>query len=151
MISRTRLICWAAGFFDGEGSVMIARERQKRNSGGAIYYFRLIIGASNTDVEPLNRLVALFGGFIIDGGVRRSGQKPTFLWRLASDKAADALVEMLPYLTVKKEQARVGIEFQPLRQKGRTTEEERIRRFVRDSSYRDEMKLLNQRGTISVV
>lgn len=102
-ITQKEQIAWAAGFFDGEGCIGIYRINQGQN-------FRLHIsaGQKNNDL-PLLRLQALFGGRIS----RASEQAhATAYWNITSKAAGEVLQKMLPYLTVKKEQAELGIAFQ---------------------------------------
>lgn len=98
---RTRVI-WAAGFFDGEGSIGIYKTRRGTS-------FQLSIAANQVDPSPLEILVWLFGGNVYNSTARN---RPLKSWRLGSRKAAAALQEMHPYLVNKKAQAKVALQFQ---------------------------------------
>lgn len=104
---------YLAGFFDGEGSISI--ERSGTNSQS------LRIQAVNTDPRPIELLHNAFAGnFRSDQyrGKTKDGRdhKPIYIWRVANTLAKDALVAMLPYLTVKRERAEIAIAFERLRQ-----------------------------------
>lgn len=94
---QTRVI-YAAGFFDGEGSISIVIGRG--NQIGSLF-----ISVGQIDERPLHLLKNLWGGSI------NLDNKRVSRWRLNHQKARDALAEMLPYLIVKREQAEVAIEF----------------------------------------
>ena len=99
---RQARVIYAAGFFDGEGHVSIST---------ASHRGILKIGAGQKNREPLDLLLSLFGGTVY-------GPDPKGMYRwtnVTSDKAMRALKELLPYLRVKREQARIGIEFQEWR------------------------------------
>lgn len=101
-------LAWAAGFFDGEGSVAI-------NDNG------LMIKAGQINVEPLYILQGIFGGRINeDRSAARQGYRRFHLWMASTRQAADALRQMFPYLTVKKNAALVALQHQSLITPGRT-------------------------------
>jgi len=98
---RSTRVTWAAGFFDGEGTVgMIALKSGSRS---------LRIGVGQLVRRPLETLSALWGGSIV---LDTSEDKPFWRWTITADRAMGALREMLPHLQVKAEQAEIGIEFQ---------------------------------------
>lgn len=98
---RTTRVIWAAGFFDGEGFVSLPRVKS-----GARH---IRIGVGQLVREPLEVLVDLWGGSIRQE-VQENG-KQFHRWERQSDRGADALREMLPYLRVKREQAEIALEF----------------------------------------
>lgn len=124
-MSRKDFIVWAAGFFDGEGCVMIQRTS---NRGNAV--FKLIAAVTQKHEQPLVNFVTLFGGSI---QFHKGGW---YSWRATGATAAKALKEMRPYLQVKASQVDLVLEFQSLRRQGRTTVEERERRNIRDEEFK---------------
>lgn len=110
-------MAWAAGFFDGEGTVAIARSRARQQD---IHELSAI--AVNTKLSPLLRFKELWGGSIY--GPTRSKNPhhaPSYRWQANGVRAARALREMLPYLVIKGEAAEVGLALQALkRRQGRT-------------------------------
>jgi hypothetical protein len=109
-------IAWAAGFVDGEGYVGVI---------GALFegnvrlnpQLAACLSVSQAKREPLDRLVALFGGKVV------CDKLGFYTWRLNSDKATAALSQLLPYLIAKRAQAEIVIEFQKTKKRehqGRT-------------------------------
>lgn len=94
---------WAAGFFDGEGCIRCER----RKSNGAFY---MSITATQAVLEPLQKLIDMFGGDL--QYQKREGKEHIISWRAHGGTAESALRSMLPYLTVKRTQAELAIEFQ---------------------------------------
>jgi hypothetical protein len=97
-------LSYLAGFFDGEGSIVI------RANDHTIY---LQVNVTQTDPRPLQLYVDLFGGRVSKMH-DKSYWKKSYIWQISSHKAAAALEKMLPYLTVKKAQAELALEFQKL-------------------------------------
>jgi hypothetical protein len=105
---------YAAGFFDGEGYVTITKQ-----SRGDTYYLR--VGISNTCREPLEYIQGLWYGSLFDHAGRYDGYNgrharlAAYKWYAHGPKAAAFLLDLLPYLRVKNEQALLGLEFQDLK------------------------------------
>lgn len=102
-MNRQTRVAWAAGFFDGEGSVGTPTRRH------------INISISQVDPRPLAIVKELFGGKIFfhdSAGVRRNGDrwKPQWRYHLSGYQASVALREMLPYLIVKRDSAELAIE-----------------------------------------
>ena len=107
MILSDAEIGWAAGFFDGEGCVMIKHHRR-----GSYY---LEIRVDQVDPPPLLELQRLFRGTV--GHHRRRHPHPPnwsdfYYWSCSTREARRALETMLPYLRVKAELATLAIKFQ---------------------------------------
>lgn len=97
-------LAWAAGFIDGEGCFSVVFG----NHGG--HY--VMLSVNNTSVEGLDRLQSIFGGCISNQTYRNVNYKPTSLWRVQGVSAAKVTELVLPFLTVKKQQAELLLEFQ---------------------------------------
>jgi hypothetical protein len=95
---------YAAGFFDGEGSMNI------RNPGSTIKNpgYSLTLNVAQSCEAPLIWLSARWGGSVRP--MKRP--KPVWEWNLGSLSASKFLQDILPFLMVKQEQALVAIEFQ---------------------------------------
>lgn len=101
---------WAAGFFDGEGSISIRTLRQNGH-----VYRGLYIRVAQVDRTPLDRLVTIFGVGVTRLYRRHDDRRaPYHDWYTAGISAAGVLEQMLPYLTVKRTRALLAIEFQQL-------------------------------------
>ena len=98
-------VAWAAGFFDGEGSIQVLPVTQRPRA------HRLKISAVSTTPEPIFRLARVFGGFV-GGPYKNKGKRRDYLtWSLDDRSAKEALRLMLPHLTVKRSQADAVLAF----------------------------------------
>lgn len=119
---------YLAGFFDGEGSIGLAKSRTGKVGP---YHYELRIAVAQVNPSPLYKFADLFGGSVHKQFPKKPhlGSKPLYKWGVSSDKAYRALVAMLPYLDVKYEEAKIGIKFQEskLPKWTRLTDKERLR------------------------
>lgn len=92
---------WAAGFFDGEGSVSINRRNSRTPQHD------LSVQVSQKQRPPLDELYIQHGGTI--------GQTKTpagcWRWRLAGRKAEEFLIRIRPYVLVKRDVIDIAIDF----------------------------------------
>lgn len=132
-------LAWAAGLFEGEGTVRI-NTATKRNLG------HLIVSVVNTDRSTVEFFQDRWPGTLRGAtGLNPLKQRPAWVWTVAARKAAAFLTDIQPYLRSERvrRKAALGLEFQA--QKARTN-------WVSDE-YREtqwlffmEMKELNLRG-----
>lgn len=94
---------YAAGFFDGEGTVDI---RYRKTHGGKYDRFELRCSMSQVNTEVLHWFHANFGGSVCS---RKSGAISQ--WVVVGPSATDFLRRVHPFLIVKREQASIGLEF----------------------------------------
>ena len=99
---------YAAGFMDGEGCIYIGGVHG-RKPHRVMYAVR--VGIGQDDIRPLLYIEGLWGGSINPGPVRSNG-KCSSRWTVTAAKAAVFLVDILPYLIVKREQAKLALELQ---------------------------------------
>lgn len=103
------MLRWAAGFFDGEGYITIYKEKS---------YLRMAMGINHTEEVTIKRMQKLFGGnvYILMPKTPATAAKPykkQYCWKLYSQHASIALLQLYPYLqSNKKQQADVAIHFQ---------------------------------------
>ena len=140
-------LAYLAGFFDGEGSIMILAQTGACRGPGR---YRLVLAVSNTVDHSVVRYVLAFGGTVIPVKAKNVRSKSSFRWMITSVGAEKALTGMLPFLRVKKEQATVALEFRKLfrrRVRGaklNSSEVEQRNKFVH------RIKLLNAKGPVAV-
>ena len=103
---RALRVAWAAGFLDGEGYVGLSRGISNKKTGRPFH--QAIIDAAQKHRAPLEELVDLFGGRVRVG---KNWCGAIFYWRITGKVAHPALVELLPYLLLKHQQASLLIEF----------------------------------------
>ncbi|SRR6266566_5746980 len=103
-------IAYLAGLFDGEGSVNIFKQPKRKDMTVPAYFIEISIG--NTHKGVLQWVLEKFGGRLSHNAEQYTKRNHrTWRWRASSNDAYEVLVAMLPYLTVKKEQAKLAIEF----------------------------------------
>lgn len=129
-------IAYAAGFFDGEGCVYIAKEKT---------WYKLHIQASQNVRDPLDFLQDLFGGTVTLHKQTKGGE--IYSWRLSGSKASEALKKMLPYFFVKQHQAYVAINFQSRQSINRKRTPQDI--SFQELSYRS-LRLLKKRPDLNL-
>ena len=94
---------YAAGFFDGEGSVGV----EKKGGWPAIR-----VAVANTDHNILRELKESWGGQIYKGQRQKPQHKQHWRWRIYSRQAAEFLRDVFPYLKIKKERAGIALAIQ---------------------------------------
>lgn len=91
---------YAAGFFDGEGSIGIRRERN---------IYRLEVNATQTTAEVLIAFQEKYGGKVTKRNKEKS--RDLYMWRVYTQNADAFLKDVLPFLIVKQERAKLALEF----------------------------------------
>lgn len=95
-------LAWAAGFIDGEGCITTRVRRKKRTTRS----YDLLLTVGQVNPEPLRRLEAMFGGSTT---IRPTQRRPLHVWRVANNRAAEALRAMRPFLVGKAIQADLAL------------------------------------------
>lgn len=90
---------WAAGFFDGEGSITPTTRNR----------LHLQIRITNTDVDVINFFQQRWGGEIITSRPPLSRRMAYQLHFYPPEKARKLLEDLLPYLQLKKAQAELAL------------------------------------------
>lgn len=105
-MTRRERVIRMAGFFDGEGSILIG---MRKGTGTALVQ----ITVTQVDRRPLYELEQLFGGAnYIQHRVSETRRNATWQWHLnGALRVVPALTEMRPFLIVKREQADVALRF----------------------------------------
>lgn len=86
-------LAWAAGFFDGEGCIRLARG-----------YPNLHLG--QTDRRPLDRFRAAVGGGNVTGPYDKRNSRPMFQWTCYTREEVERIVNLLwPYLSEPKRES----------------------------------------------
>ena len=111
-------LAYAAGFFDGEGCVLVSRHKNKFSLGGFNHHLSMTI--AQQDRRPLELLCQAFGGtyersgwrYDENGNVLDKGRDRGVLrWKLVGRKAMEFLAAIEPYSVVKKDQINVALQF----------------------------------------
>lgn len=97
-------LAWAAGFFDGEGCILI------RKSSKNAHAIRITI--SQVNPSPIKKFKDLFGGHISYQRPKNQKWSSQWKWEQDSKSASETLKNLLPYLLVKQDVAALALEFQ---------------------------------------
>lgn len=142
-------LAYAAGFFDGEGSIVISRRFCRRKHVRSNYDYSLLICVSQVDGEIMDWFVGNFGGCVyLKKRLEFEKHKhDVYNWLLSHKAAYLFLKEILPFLKYKKEQAQLAIRFQERLNNAKRNNNGRYQRLsdnevdVREKMY-EEMKEL---------
>lgn len=107
---------YVAGLMDSEGCIGIYATKRKTKGGKDNFNYSLFIVISNQDKGIMKWLVANFGGsyrsFKNTRGFSKNHPSYIFSWKIFGRTNQEAfLLGILPFLTVKREQARIALEF----------------------------------------
>jgi len=134
---------YIAGLLDADGSVGIDRSLSKSNAYKYNYRVRIIITNSNYDVICWLKDIVGVGCSHRTGRAYKANWSPVHRWQVVAESARLVLKEIEPYMIIKKDLAKMAINFPSKGRVGkmRTTED-----------YREQERLywkfkeLNQRG-----
>mgnify|MGYP001559144618 CR=1 FL=1 len=93
---------YAAGIFDGEGSVSLTRNHSNRWPGPQV-------SVASTDPELMDWLKAHFGGVVTRKRTYAQHHRPSFQWKLTDRKALDFLRLVRPFLVIKRKLERCDL------------------------------------------
>lgn len=101
---------WSAGFFDGEGSITIFETKPNANG---YTRFGIRMSVTQVNVKPLEKLYKMYGGSIHGKKYRQRNPKwqKCFYWTAYGNELLKFLIDIEPYLIVKKKQVNIGIIF----------------------------------------
>lgn len=105
-------LAWAAGFFDGEGSVFVEVAKSANTRRGI--RTALHVSVTQTSVPCLDLLKGWFGGKIqMITPYRRATMNNSvcYIWRLLNRDAIPFLEAVAPYVVVKKEQVELALHY----------------------------------------
>jgi len=112
-------LAYTAGLLDGEGCINIAKIKPYKNKRMISPNHTLRVTISNTNSLMGEWLQDNFGGNIQVHHPQNRNWKDRYNWVLSEEKAKNLLVALLPYLKIKIEQAKIGIEFYNTRLDGK--------------------------------
>ncbi|MDP3064178.1 MAG: LAGLIDADG family homing endonuclease [Chloroflexota bacterium] len=139
------LLAYAAGLFDGEGSVTINRIL----TDGPAPRHNLVASIDMTDPQGIQYLADRFEGNVRWYKRQQAEWADVYAWALSGEKALSFLQAIRPYLRVKGEQADVGIRFCKayfVPKEVRPTSPVTVDRVAFAEECRSELLLLNATG-----
>ncbi len=107
-------LAYTAGLIDGEGHIIIEATRRSNPKYKCVQHI-LMIGCTNTNLEIIEWISKTYGS---SKPIRKRNHeknprwKTAYEWNISAKKALVFLEMIYPYLKIKKEQARLCIEFQ---------------------------------------
>jgi len=133
MSDKKRTI-YFAGVFDGEGTCSIGAGQKE-----TCINYNAVMSVTNTDKRLIDWIQQTFGGWVTLAKRQVGNQKEAWMWRTTKkDHIEKLLLQILPYLIIKREQAKVLLNFV------------RLPRHLNDASLRakywQELRILNHRG-----
>ena len=136
-------IRYIAGFWDGEGTINI--HRQKIKNSDKMQHF-LYVKVSNTNKEILEKIKKFFGrGIITSNGIPVKGHRKAWQYQASCNNAYKVIEILYPYLIVKKEQAELAMQFQ----ERMNIKKKRCMRYSKDITSGERKYRENVRVTIS--
>jgi len=141
MVTR-RDLYYAAGFFDGEGSISLLKRNVRKD--GKIYWILTV------QVTGLSKDVLMWFHDKFSGGIYKEEHKDRrvtyYKWMALSKTAACFLSLVVPMLKIKRRQAEIGLEFQKtilpaIGSRGKMTDDIYYKRLA----LREEITELNRR------
>lgn len=130
-------LAYLAGIIDGEGTIGIYL-----NSVNGNYQLRMAV--EMTDFEAIDLFQEIFGG---TSYIRKPDTKPNRkakkIWYAFNSQASEIIIQLLPYLRVKKKQALCALraDWKRFRKRKMQPEEQSLRKELHQ-----EMRSYNQRG-----
>ena len=100
-------LAYAAGIIDGEGYIGIGVHHRPHH--------RLSVTVGMTDSLVPTWLWITFGGSLNEYQRHHVGWRSIWVWRICDRQAGEFLPQILPYLKVKREHAKLAIQFQKLK------------------------------------
>lgn len=103
---------WIAGIIDGEGSIFVMTQKRDDRERATNYILRVAV--QSTDPYMTKELVKLYpeGAEFSVQRDKRPECSNTLKWQINGRRAATFLEDILPYMRVKHDQAKLAIEFQ---------------------------------------
>lgn len=95
-------LAYAAGLFDGEGSITLTRHRDNRTHSPQV-------SIASSDYEVVHWFQERFGGSIVTKQPRKSNHLVSYDWRLTDRRALKFLEFIRPYLVIERKIRRIDL------------------------------------------
>ena len=114
-------LAYLAGMFDGEGCISVTYYKKRRS-------YCLSVSAANIKPAVLLDLQHIFGGSLSYCVSKQKNRRNSWRWQISGENSGNFLTAIYPYLILKKEEARLALEFRThLRGSGQWRSLRRIR------------------------
>ncbi len=104
-------LAYAAGFFDGEGSVRIDKQKARFRESRHGFHFPNGLEITNTHKEVLEWFKYHFGGTIYPKRKRPIRWRPAWVWYIGGESGRIFIESIRPWLQVKSQDADLFLEF----------------------------------------
>lgn len=105
-------IRYIAGFWDGDGSITIQKQKWISKNRAGVQHF-LCIKVSNTDKRILEEIKSYFNvGTVMSNGKSKAKNRQAWQYQSSANDAYKIIKKLYPYLVIKKEQAELALHFQ---------------------------------------
>jgi hypothetical protein len=131
-------VSWAAGLFEGEGTISIV-------NGGYLGYTRSTVQVTNTDAEIIDIFQRYWPGHIVRFRPRGTNARPVIKWELNSRPKICAFLRVIaPEIRTSRNRARIALmlEAEAFRLQG--THKSGYKKACQQ--FRERMRILNRRG-----
>ncbi len=126
-------LAYAAGIIDGEGCIRLNTQNGRPT---------LRVQVTNTKSELIVLFHKWFGGYVWINRKKGSSAKDSYVWEQAARQGAEVLVQVLPYLRLKRRQAEIVLEVQAMKTGKRRTPET----IAIEQAALTAIRLLNKKG-----
>ena len=93
---------YAAGLFDGEGSISLIRHHENRWPSPQV-------SIASTDYEVVEWFQSRFGGSVVTKQPRKPNHSVSYDWRLTDRRALVFLANIRPYLVIERKMRRIDL------------------------------------------
>lgn len=134
---------WAAGLFEGEGTVTIGVRKSDET-------YRLICCVGNTDPQVIEFFHQRWGGWVQPAYGDRPGRKPAWMWTVAGPRAQNFAESILDHVRTDRVRRKLllGLEFRSFQSRnGRASSG--LGYKERQRSIYEALRALNRRGVPS--
>ena len=107
-MNKENNLYYLAGFFDGEGTILITRRYRKKLRGAKLYLSCRVVNTNKTVIDEFNKQ---WSGNLYEKKTEQDNHQQTYTWSRGALKAEEFLREIIPYIRQKKAEALVAIEF----------------------------------------
>lgn len=114
------LLAYTAGIIDGEGHIVLSAQTH------GVRYMVVEVAVTNTNEWLCQWLAMQFGGHVSSTGPVKEHWRKSFRWKLSGKKAKSFLIDVLPYLQLKRPQAELAIKFQQRRTPSKRNDTQKI-------------------------
>jgi hypothetical protein len=115
------LLAYAAGVIDSDGSISIRLDTYAMRVLGAdtgpVYKER--VSLSQIEPQAVDLFHQEFGGSRFTSPPQRANSQPLHRWQVVDRMAATLLLELIPYLRIKRRQAQICVELRELKDASR--------------------------------